>query len=216
MSFRTAVIGKLLNKNTPGKVGKTINHKQLKKGSKNNMISLNKLKGKSYEEGAAVLANDGYGVKAGKENYSPCDVEYEYATDIYFFTESEDKSKETDRICCTIYSNDYIYTNEDEGVYNVLDSDTLKTTWEKDDPRITKVGVLANLKKLIGRNIDDLDTDVCEAFEDYDEQGETCMSCEESQDNCTYVASIDVEHSTSFVINCDSDNVIIDVWIQER
>lgn len=98
----------------------------------------------------------------------------------------------------------------------MLDSDTLKTTWEKDDPRITKVGVLANLKKLIGRNIDDLDTDVCEAFEDYDEKGETCMSCEESQDNCTYVASIDVEHSTSFVINCDSDNVIIDVWIQER
>lgn len=174
------------------------------------MISLNKLKGKSYEEGAAVLANDGYGVKAGKENYSPCDVEYEYATDIYFFTESEDKSKETDRICCTIYS------NEDEEAYNVLDSDILKTTWEKDEPRITKAGVLANLKKLIGRNIDDLDTDVCEAFEDYDEQGETCMSCEESQDNCTYVASIDVEHSTSFVINCDSDNVIIDVWIQER
>lgn len=109
-----------------------------------------------------------------------------------------------------------IYTNEDEEAYNVLDSDILKTTWEKDEPRITKAGVLANLKKLIGRNIDDLDTDVCEAFEDYDEQGETCMSCEESQDNCTYVASIDVEHSTSFVINCDSDNVIIDVWIQER
>lgn len=87
--------------------------------------------------------------------------------------------------------------------------------WEKDDPRITKVGVLANLKNFIGRNIDDFDTDICEAFEDYDEQGETCMSCEESQDNCTYVASIDVEHSTSFVINCDSDNIIIDVWIQE-
>lgn len=180
------------------------------------MISLNELKEKNYEEGAAILSNDGYSVKAGKENYSPCDVEYEYATDIYFFAESEDKIKEIDRICCTIYSDEYIYTNEDEGVYNVLDSDTLKTTWEKDDPRITKVGVLANLKKLIGRNIDDLDTDVCEAFEDYDEQGETCMSCEESQDNCTYVASIDVEHSTSFVINCDSDNVIIDVWIQER
>lgn len=180
------------------------------------MINIDEFKKLNYEDGRTILVNAGYNIKGGKENYQPCNTEYEYATDIYFFAESEDKSKETDRICCTIYSNDYIYTNEDEGVYNVLDSDTLKTTWEKDDPRITKVGVLANLKKLIGRNIDGLDTDVCEAFEDYDEQGETCMSCEESQDNCTYVASIDVEHSTSFVINCDSDNVIIDVWIQER
>lgn len=48
------------------------------------MISLNELKEKNYEEGAAILSNDGYSVKAGKENYSPCDVEYEYATDIYF------------------------------------------------------------------------------------------------------------------------------------
>lgn len=179
-------------------------------------ISIDKLKEMSYEDGKAFMLNKGYSIKAGKENYQPCNTEYEYATDIYFVKDSEDKLQEVDRICCTIYSDEYIYTNEDEGVYNVLDSDTLKTTWEKDDPRITKVGVLANLKKLIGRNIDDLDTDVCEAFEDYDEQGETCMSCEESQDNCTYVASIDVEHSTSFVINCDSDNVIIDVWIQER
>lgn len=212
-----AVVGKLLNKNTSGKVGKTINHKQLKKGSKNNMISLNELKGKNYEEGVAILANDGYSVKAGKENYSPCDVGYEYATDIYFFAESEDKLKEIDRICCTIYSDEYIYTNEDEGVYNVLDSDTLKTTWEKDAPRITKVGVLANLKKLIGRNIDDLDTDVCEAFEDYDEQGETYMSCEKSQDNSyTYVASIDAEYSTPFIIATDNNNIITDVWVQER
>ena len=61
---------------------------------------------------------------AGKENYSPCDVEYEYATDIYFFAESEDKIKEIDRICCTLYSNDYIYTNEDEEAYNVLNCDS--------------------------------------------------------------------------------------------
>lgn len=179
------------------------------------MINIDELKKLNYEEGRSILVNSGYNTKSGKENYSPCDVEYEYATDIYFFAESEDKTKEIDRICCTLYSNDYIYTNEDEEAYNVLDSDILKTTWEKDDPRITKVGVLANLKNFIGRNIDDFDTDICEAFEDYDEQGETCMSCEESQDNCTYVASIDVEHSTSFVINCDSDNIIIDVWIQE-
>lgn len=87
----------------------------------------------------------------------------------------------------------------------MLDSDTLKTTWEKDDPRITKVGVLANLKKLIGRNIDDLDTDVCEAFEDYDEQGETYMSCEKSQDNSyTYVASIDTAYPTPFIITTEN------------
>lgn len=177
------------------------------------MINIDELKKRNYEDGKAILVNAGYNAKAGKENYQPCNTEYEYATDIYFCLENKDRLKEIDRICCTIYSDEYIYTSED---YNVLDSDTFKTTWGKEDPRITKVGVLANLKKLIGRNIDDLDTDVCEAFEDYDEQGETCMSCEESQDNCTYVASIDVEHSTSFVINCDSDNVIIDVWIQER
>lgn len=98
-----AVVGKLLNKNTSGKDERFTNYKQLKKGSKNDMISLNELKGKNYEEGAAILTNDGYSVKAGKENYSPCDVGYEYATDIYFFAESEDKLKEIDRICCTIY-----------------------------------------------------------------------------------------------------------------
>lgn len=177
------------------------------------MINIDELKKRNYEDGKAILVNAGYNIKAGKENYQPCNTEYEYATDIYFVEDSEDKLKEIDRICGTIYSDEYIYTSED---YNVLDSDILKTTWEKDDPRITKAGVLTNLKKLIGRNIDDLDTDVCEVFEDYDEQGETYMSCEKNQDNCTYVASIDVEHSTSFVINCDSDNVIIDVWIQER
>lgn len=176
------------------------------------MINIDELKKRNYEDGKAILVNAGYNIKAGKENYQPCNTEYEYATDIYFVEDSEDKVKEIDRICGTIYSDEYIYTSED---YNVLDSDILKTTWEKDDPRITKVGVLANLKNFIGRNIDDFDTDICEAFQDYDEQGETCMSCEESQDNCTYVASIDVEHSTSFVINCDSDNIIIDVWIQE-
>lgn len=169
------------------------------------MINLNELKGKNYEEGRTILANLGYNIKSGKENYEPCDTEYEYATDVYFFIESNDRLKEIDRICCTIYSDEYIYTNEDEGVYNVLDSDTLKTTWEKDDPRITKVGVLANLKKLIGRNIDDLDTDVCEAFEDYDEQGETYMSCEKSQDNSyTYVASIDTAYPTPFIITTEN------------
>lgn len=181
------------------------------------MINIDELKKLNYEDGKALLINAGYNIKAGKENYEPCDTEYEYATDVYFFIESNDRLKEIDRICCTIYSDEYIYTNEEEGVYNVLDSDTLKTTWEKDDPRITKVGVLANLKKLIGRNIDDLDTDVCEAFEDYDEKGETCMSCEKSQDNSnTYVASIDAEYSTSFIIETDNNNIITDVWIQER
>lgn len=181
------------------------------------MISLNELKEKNYEEGAAILSNDGYSVKAGKENYSPCDVEYEYATDIYFFAESEDKIKEIDRICCTLYSNDYIYTDEDENAYNVLDSDILKTTWEKDDPRITKVGVLANLKKFIGKNIDDDFDIVCEAFEDYDEKGETCMSCEKSQNGSgDYVASIDVEYPTEFIIAINSNNIITDVWTHEQ
>jgi hypothetical protein len=169
------------------------------------MINIDELKKRNYEDGKAILVNAGYNIKAGKENYQPCNTEYEYATDIYFVKDSEDKLKEIDRICCTIYSDEYIYTNEDEGVYNVLDSDTLKTTWEKDDPRITKVGVLTNLKKLIGRNIDDLDTDVCEAFEDYDEQGETYMSCEKSQDNSyTYVASIDTAYPTPFIITTDN------------
>lgn len=181
------------------------------------MINIDELKKLNYEDGKAILVNAGYNIKAGKENYQPCNTEYEYATDIYFVKDSEDKLKEIDRICCTIYSDEYIYTNEDEGVYNVLDSDTLKTTWEKDDPRITKAGVLANLKKLIGRNIDDLDTDVCEAFEDYDEQGETYMSCEKNQDNgYTYVASIDAEYSTLFIIATDNNNIITDVWVQER
>lgn len=178
-------------------------------------ISIDKLKKMSYEDGKAFMLNKGYSIKAGKENYEPCNQEYDYAADIYFVKDSEDKLQEVDRICCTLYSNDYIYTNED--AYNVLDSHTLKTTWEKDDPRITKVGVLANLKKLIGRNIDDLDTDVCEAFEDYDEQGETYMSCEKSQDNSyTYVASIDAEYSTPFIIATDNNNIITDVWVQER
>lgn len=181
------------------------------------MINIDELKKRNYEDGKAILVNAGYNIKAGKENYQPCNTEYEYATDIYFVKDSEDKLKEIDRICCTIYSDEYIYTNEDEGVYNVLDSDTLKTTWEKDDPRITKVGVLANLKKFIGKNIDDDFNMACEAFEDYDEKGETCMSCEKSQDNSnTYVASIDAEYSTSFIIETDNNNIIIDVWIQER
>lgn len=179
------------------------------------MINLKELKGKNYEEGRTILVNAGYNIKAGKENYEPYDTEYEYATDIYFFIENNDRLKEIDRICCTIYSNDYIYTNEDEDIYNVLDSDILKTTWEKDDPRITKAGVLANLKKFIGKNIDD-DFDACEAFEDYDEKGETYMSCENQDNSYTYVASIDVEYPTSFIIVTDNNNIITDVWTQEQ
>lgn len=181
------------------------------------MINIDELKKLNYEDRKAILVNAGYNIKAGKENYQPCNTEYEYAADIYFVKDSEDKLHEVDRICCTIYSDDYIYTDKDDDAYDVIDSDTLKTTWEKDDPRITKAGVLANLKKLIGRNIDDLDTDVCEAFEDYDEQGETYMSCEKSQDDSyTYVASIDAEYSTPFIIATDNNNIITDVWVQER
>ena len=178
------------------------------------MINIGELKKRNYEDGKAILVNAGYNIKAGKENYQPCNTEYEYATDIYFVKDSEDKLKEIDRICGTIYSDEYIYTSED---YNVLDSDTFKTTWGKEDPRITKAGVLANLKKFIGKNIDDDFNMACEAFEDYDEKGETCMSCEKSQDNSnTYVASIDAEYSTSFIIETDNNNIITDVWIQER
>lgn len=163
------------------------------------------------------MLNKGYSIKAGKENYEPCNQEYDYAADIYFVKDSEDKLQEVDRICCTIYSDDYIYTDKDNGAYDVIDSDILKTTWEKDAPRITKAGVLANLKNFIGRNIDDFDTDICEAFEDYDEKGETCISCEKSQDNSyTYVASIDAEYSTPFIIATDNNNIITDVWVQER
>lgn len=67
------------------------------------MINLNELKGKNYEEGRTILANFGYNIKSGKENYQPCNTEYEYATDIYFVKDSEDKLKEIDRICGTIY-----------------------------------------------------------------------------------------------------------------
>lgn len=175
------------------------------------MINIDELKKLNYEDGKALLINAGYNIKAGKENYQPCNTEYEYATDIYFVKDSEDKLKEIDRICGTIYSDEYIYTSED---YNVLDN-TFKTTWGKEDPRITKAGVLANLKKFIGKNIDDdLDINVCEAFEDYDEKGETCMSCEKSQDNSyTYVASIDTEYPTPFIITTDNNNIITDVRV---
>lgn len=173
------------------------------------MINIDELKKLNYEHGKVFMLNKGYSIKAGKENYEPCNQEYDYAADIYFVKDSEDKLQEVDRICCTIYSDDYIYTDKD--------SDILKTTWEKDAPRITKAGVLANLKNFIGRNIDDFDTDICEAFEDYDEKGETCMSCEKSQDNSyTYVASIDAEYSTPFIIATDNNNIITDVWVQER
>lgn len=137
------------------------------------MINIDELKKRNYEDGKAILVNAGYNIKAGKENYQPCNTEYEYAPDMYFVKDSEDKLQEVDRICCTIYSDEYIYTNEDEDTYNVnvLDSDTFKTIWQKEDPRITKAGVLANLKKFIGKNIDDdIDVNVCEAFEDYDEK----------------------------------------------
>lgn len=181
------------------------------------MINIDELKKLNYEDGKAFMLNKGYSIKAGKENYEPCNKEYDYAADIYFVKDSEDKLQEVDRICCTIYSDDYIYTDKDNGAYDVIDSDILKTTWEKDAPRITKAGVLANLKNFIGRNIDDFDTDICEAFEDYDEKGETCMSCEKSQDNSyTYVASIDAEYSTPFIIATDNNNIITDVWVQER
>lgn len=182
------------------------------------MINIDELKKLNYEDGKALLINAGYNIKARKENYQPCNTEYEYATDIYFVKDSEDKLQEVDRICCTIYSDEYIYTNEDEDTYNVnvLDSDTFKTIWQKEDPRITKAGVLANLKKFIGKNIDDdIDVNVCEAFEDYDEKGETCMSCEKSQDNSyTYVASIDTEYPTPFIITTNNNNIITDVWVQ--
>ena len=117
-----------------------------------------------------------------------------------------------------MYSDDYIYTDKDDDAYDVIESDILKTSWEKDAPRITKAGVLANLKNFIGKYIEDeFDTNVCEAFEDYDEKGETCMSCEKSQD-CSgiYIASIDAEYPTEFTIQTDSNNIITDVWTTER
>ena len=180
-------------------------------------FDINELNGHDYKSSKKLLLNAGYSQKLGKINYEPCD-EYDYAADIYFVKDSEDKLQEVDRICCTVYSDDYIYTDKDDGVYDVIDSDILKTSWEKDAPRITKAGVLANLKNFIGKYIDDeFDTNVCEAFEDYDEKGETCMSCEKSQD-CSgiYIASIDAEYPTEFTIQTDSNNIITDVWTTER
>lgn len=112
------------------------------------MLNIDELKKLNYEDGKALLLNAGYNIKAGKENYQPCNTEYEYATDIYFVKDSEDKLQEVDRICCTVYSDDYIYVEEDSDTYDVIDSDILKTSWKKEDPRITKTGVLANLKKI--------------------------------------------------------------------
>ena len=45
----------------------------------------------------------------------------------------------------------------------------------------------------------------------------TCMSCEKSQD-CSgiYIASIDAEYPTEFIIQTDSNNIITDVWTTER
>lgn len=41
------------------------------------------------------------------------------------------------------------------------------------------------------------------------------MSCEKSQDNSyTYVASIDTEYPTPFIITTNNNNIITDVWVQ--
>lgn len=48
------------------------------------MISLNELKGKNYEEGAAILTNDGYSDKPGKANTSGAKgVSYRKTTNNY-------------------------------------------------------------------------------------------------------------------------------------
>lgn len=52
------------------------------------MINIDELKKLNYEDGKALLINAGYNIKAGKENYQPCNTEYEYATDIYFVKDS--------------------------------------------------------------------------------------------------------------------------------
>ena len=57
-------------------------------------ISIDKLKKMSYEDGKAFMLNKGYSIKAGKENYEPCNQEYDYAADIYFVKDSEDKLQE--------------------------------------------------------------------------------------------------------------------------
>lgn len=168
-------------------------------------FDINELDGLDYESGKTILLNAGYRQKMGKENYEPCEEEYVYATDVYFVKDedNEDKLNEVDRICCTMFS------NENDCTDNALEY-VLKTTWERENPRITEAGVFLNLKKLIGTELDYNDI-VC-AFEDFDQEGETSVNFEESSNNgYDYIAYIDAPNSTSFFIETDENDIITDI-----
>lgn len=168
-------------------------------------FDIDKLNGLDYESGKKLLLKAGYSEKKGLENYETLYEECDLATDIYFVKECENKLSEFDRICCTVYS------IEDNDIDDALEN-VLKTTWAKDDPRITKSGVLKNLKALIGKLID-YDEIIC-AFEDFDYEGATDVICEKSQSNkYEYVAYINSINSSSFIIKTDENNIITDVFL---
>lgn len=78
---------------------------------------------------------------------------------------------------------------------------------------MTKEDVLKNLKKLIGVKAWD-DSDIYSAFEDFEENGEHEVWFSESDNQgYDYIAYIDTEYSTQFLIKTNDKRIITDVWI---
>lgn len=86
---------------------------------------------------------------------------------------------------------------------------------ERMNDMITVNGVLENLKKIIGEEVNYNDI-IC-AFEDFEQCGESSVYCGESNNNgYDYIAYIDAPDSTSFCIKTDKNDIITDVWTVER
>ena len=78
---------------------------------------------------------------------------------------------------------------------------------------MTKEDVLKNLKKLIDVKVWD-DWDIYSAFEDFEENGEHKVWFSKSDNSgYDYIAYIDTECSTQFLIKTNDKRIITDVWI---
>lgn len=78
---------------------------------------------------------------------------------------------------------------------------------------MTKEMVLKNLKELVGAEFD-ADKVIC-AFEDFEENSETNIVVEESN-NVGYdmIAFIDTADATEFYFSLDKENSVTDVWVR--
>lgn len=78
---------------------------------------------------------------------------------------------------------------------------------------MTKEMVLKNLKELVGAEFD-ADKVIC-AFEDFEENGETNIVVEESN-NVGYdmISFIDTADATEFYFSLDKENSVTDVWVR--